>query len=210
MWIGWLERLAHPTATPRRFAAMSLTLILFLAAVVVLVLYAALIYNNLVRLKHTVAKAWSNIDVALKQRHDELPKLVEVCNRYMRHEHETLTRVVQARGAVLAAQHTGNARSLGRAETELRAGLDRLLALAENYPELKADRAFQQLAARISQLEDTIADRRELYNDSVNLNNVRLEQVPDVFVARLFSFKPADLLEFQDARTDVDLAKLFT
>jgi LemA protein len=188
---------------------MNLTLILILAAVVVLALYATLIYNNLVRLKHTVAKAWSNIDVALKQRHDELPKLVEVCKRYMQHEQETLTRVVAARGEVLAAQNAGDVRNLGRAETALRAGLDRLFALAENYPELKADRAFQQLAARISQLEDTIADRRELYNDSVNLNNMRLEQVPDVFIARLLRFRPAELLEFRDARTDVDIAKLF-
>ena len=188
---------------------MSLTPIIILAVLVVAALYAALIYNNLVRLKHTVAKAWSNIDVALKQRHDELPKLVELCKRYMRHEQETLTRVVEARGAVFAAQHAGNARALGRAETALRAGLDRLLALAENYPELKADRAFQQLSQRLSQLEDTIADRRELYNDSVNLNNMRLEQVPDVFIARLFDFRPAELLEFQDARKDVDIAKLF-
>lgn len=188
---------------------MYLTLILILAAVLVLALYAALIYNNLVRLKHTVAKAWSNIDVALKQRHDELPKLVEVCKRYMRHEEETLTRVIQARGHVLAAQNAGDVRSLGRAETELRAGLDRLFALVESYPDLKADRGFQQLSQRVSQLEDTIADRRELYNDSVNLNNMRLEQVPDVFVARFFKFQPADLLEFQDARKDVDIAKLF-
>ncbi|MCG6941393.1 MAG: LemA family protein [Thiohalocapsa sp.] len=188
---------------------MSLTFILILAALLIAALYAALIYNNLVRLKHTLAKAWSNIDVALKQRHDELPKLVAVCKRYMQHEQETLTRVVEARGAVLDAQHAGRVRALGRAETELRAGLDRLLALAENYPDLKADRAFQQLSQRISQLEDTIADRRELYNDSVNLNNMRLEQFPDVFIARLFNFRPAELLEFQDARKDVDIAKLF-
>ena len=188
---------------------MSLSLIIVLAVSAMLALYAVAIYNNLVRLKHTVAKAWSNIDVSLKQRHDELPKLVAVCKRYMQHEQETLTRVVEARGAVLDAQHAGRVRALGRAETELRAGLDRLLALAENYPDLKADRAFQQLSQRISQLEDTIADRRELYNDSVNLNNMRLEQVPDVFIARLFDFRPAELLEFQDARKDVDIAKLF-
>jgi LemA protein len=188
---------------------MSLTLLLILAVLVVAALYATLIYNNLLRLKHTVAKAWSNIDVALKQRHDELPKLVEVCKRYMQHEQETLTRVVRARGEVLAAQNAGRVRDLGRAETELRAGLDRLLMLAENYPDLKADRAFQQLSQRISQLEDTIADRRELYNESANLNNMRLEQFPDLFVARLFSFKPADLLEFKDARKDLDIAKLF-
>jgi LemA protein len=188
---------------------MNVTLILILAALVVAVLYATLIYNNLVRLKHAVARAWSNIDVALKQRHDELPKLVEVCKRYMQHEQETLTRVVQARGAVFAAQSSGSPRALGRAETELRAGLERLLVLAEQYPELKADRAFQQLSQRISRLEDNIADRRELYNDSVNLNNVRLEQLPDLFIARLFKFQPAELLEFQDARRDPDLAKLF-
>ncbi|MBK1631334.1 LemA family protein [Thiohalocapsa halophila] len=188
---------------------MNLTLIVILAVVVVLALYTTLIYNNLVRLKHTVAKAWSNIDVALKQRHDELPKLVNVCKRYMRHEQETLTRVVAARGEVLAAQNAGDVRDLGRAETALRAGLDRLFALAESYPDLKADRGFQQLSQRISQLEDTIADRRELYNESVNLNNVRIEQFPDVFVARMFGFLAADLLEFEAARKDVDIAKLF-
>lgn len=188
---------------------MSLTLLLILAVLVVAALYATLIYNNLVRLKHTVAKAWSNIDVALKQRHDELPKLVEVCKRYMQHEQETLTRVVRARGEVLAAQNAGRLRDLGRAETELRVGLDRLLAIAENYPDLKADRGFQQLSQRISQLEDTIADRRELYNESANLNNMRLEQFPDLFVARAFGFKPAELLEFKDAHRDVDIAKLF-
>jgi len=188
---------------------MSLTLIIILGILVIAALYATLIYSNLVRLKQTVAKAWSNIDVALKQRHDELTKLVALCKRYMQHEQEALTRVVEARGAVLAAQHTGDMRGLGLAETELRAGLDRLLALAEHHPELQADRALQQLAQRIAQLDDTIADRRELYNDSVNLNNMRLEQVPDVFIARLFQFRPAELLEFRDGRTDVDIAKLF-
>ncbi len=188
---------------------MSLTLIIILAALVVAALYAALLYTNLVRLEHRVAKAWSNIDAALKQRHDELAKLVEACKRYMPHEQETLTRVVEARGAVLAAQRAGKLRDLGRAETELRAGLERLLALAENYPELKADRAFRQLAQRLSQLEDRIADRRGLYNDSVNLNNKRLERFPAVLVARLLGFRPAELLRFQDAHKDADVAKLF-
>ncbi len=189
---------------------MSLTLIIILAILVIAALYATLIYNNLERLKQTVAKAWSNIDAVLTQRHDELPKLVETCKGYMQHEPQALTRVLEARGAVMAARHTGDMRGLGLAETELRAGLDRLLALAENQPELKADRAFQQLAQRIAQLDDTIADRRELYNDSVNLNNMRLEQVPDALIARLFHFRPAELLEFRDARADVDIAKLFS
>ncbi len=188
---------------------MSLSLIIFLAVLAMLALYATAIYNNLVRLKHTVAKAWSNIDVALKQRHDELPKLVAVCKQYMQYEQETLERVVRARGDVFSAQTRGDLRGLGSAETALRAGLGQLFALAENYPELKANQSFQQLSQRISQLEDTIADRRELYNESANLNNIRLQQVPDLFVARLLAFKPFDLLEFKDARQDVDIAKLF-
>lgn len=188
---------------------MSLSLIITLVVIVVIALYVVAIYNNLVRLKHTVGKAWSNIDVALKQRHDELPKLVAVCKEYMQYEQETLERVVRARSEVFSAQGSGDVARLGKAETALRAGLDKLFALAENYPDLKANQSFQQLSQRISHLEDTIADRRELYNDSANLNNIRIEQVPDVIIARLFAFKPFDLLEFEDARADVDVAGLF-
>jgi LemA protein len=101
-------------------------------------------------------------------------------------------------------------RGLGQAEGALRTGLERLFALAEGYPELKADRTFQQLSQRISYLEDSIADRRELYNEHVNANNVRLQQVPDVLVARAFGFKPFELLEFADAREAVDVAGLFS
>jgi LemA protein len=188
---------------------VSLTLIIALAVLIIALLYGAAIYNNLVRLKHAVAKAWSNIDVVLKQRHDELPKLVAVCREYMRHEQQTLEQVVRARAAVSTARQRGDLRQLGGAEGELRVGLDRLFALAESYPELKADQAFQQLSRRISLLEDTIADRRELYNDSVNLSNVRLQQLPDALLARLFRFRPAGLLEFAEARQDVDIAELF-
>ncbi|KAA6185183.1 LemA family protein [Thiohalocapsa marina] len=188
---------------------MNLTLIVLLCLGVIVALYGVVIYNNLVRLKHTVGKAWSNIDVSLKQRHDELPKLVAVCKEYMSYEQETLERVVRARSEVFSAQARGDVQGLGSAETELRIGLDRLLALAENYPDLKANQSFQQLSQRISQLEDTIADRRELYNESVNLNNIRREQFPDLLVARLFGFRPFELLEFQAARKDVDVAGLF-
>ncbi|NKN34132.1 LemA family protein [Marichromatium bheemlicum] len=188
---------------------MSPTLLILLVALALLAVYAVAVYNALVRLKHQVAKNWSNIDIALKQRHDELPKLVSVCRQYMRYEQETLERVVEARGAVFAARERGDLRQLGTAETSLRAGLGQLLALAESYPELQADRAFRDLGARISQLEDTIADRRELYNDSVNLLNVRIAQFPDLLIARRLGFTPADLLEFSEARADVDLDALF-
>lgn len=188
---------------------MDLTGIIFIAVLVAILLYGVQIYNNLVRLKHNVARSWANIDVALKQRHEELPKLVDVCRRYMQHEQETLERVVRARGAVQEARGRSDVRGVGAAETELRAGLGQLFALAEGYPDLKANDSFRHLAERISTLEETIADRRELYNDSVNLNNVRLEQVPDVLVARLLGFRAFDLLEFVEAREDVSIRKLF-
>jgi LemA protein len=184
--------------------------ILFLALLVVAAIYAVRIYNGLVALRENVRKAWSNIDVLLTQRHDELPKLVETCKRYMAHERDTLERVMQARSAVFKAQGSGDVRALGAAEQQLREGLGRLFAVVENYPDLKADQSFQHLQTRITQLEDTIADRRELYNEAVNLNNIRIQTFPDLIVARLFEFRPASLLEFtEEQKRDVDLGKLF-
>ncbi|MAT49962.1 MAG: LemA family protein [Porticoccaceae bacterium] len=172
--------------------------------------YGVVIYNSLVALKHRVAKAWSNIDVLLKQRHDELPKLVETCKQYMGYEQDTLTRVIDARSQVASAREAQDINALGEAETRLRAGLGQLFALAENYPELKANEAFQHLQSRISDLENGIADRRELYNDAVNLNNIRIEQFPDLLVARPLGFKAFELLEFADEElANPDLKALF-
>ena len=178
--------------------------------VVVLIVYVIQIYNRLVSLKHNVSKSWSNIDVLLKQRHDELPKLVEVCKQYMGYEQETLERVMKARSQVAQAREGGDMPALGAAETQLRLGLGNLFAVAEAYPDLKANTTFQHLQDRITALENTIADRREYYNESVNLNNVRIEQFPDVIVANKFNFKPFDLLEFADEeKADVSVKELF-
>jgi LemA protein len=163
-----------------------------------------------VALKHSVSKAWSNIDVLLKQRHDELPKLVAVCKQHMGYEQETLERVIAARSAVSSAREAGDVSKLGAAETMMRQGLGGLFALAENYPELKANENFQHLQQRITALQDSIADRREFYNESVNLNNVRVEQFPDLIVARWFVFKERHLLEFSEQEiTDVTMKSLF-
>jgi LemA protein len=189
---------------------MWLMLILFFALVFVALAYVVRIFNGLVTLRENVRKAWSNIDVLLTQRHDELPKLVETCKRYMAYEQETLERVMQARAAVFKAQGSRDVASLGAAEGQLRQGLGRLFALAENYPELKADQGFAHLRSRISELEEGIADRRELYNEAVNLNNIRQQTFPDLLVARMFEFKPASLLEFsEEHKRDVDVGKLF-
>jgi LemA protein len=173
--------------------------------------FGVFLFNQLVMLKHNVGKAWSNIDILLKQRHDELPKLVETCKQYMQYEQETLERVMKARAAVSSAREKGDVGALGPAESELRIGLGNLFAVAEAYPQLKANETFQHLQTRISGLENSIADRREFYNEAVNNNNVRIEQFPDLVVARFFGFRGAELLEFGDEeKKDVDLEALFS
>jgi LemA protein len=169
------------------------------------------IYNGLVRVRAAVKLAWSNIDVLLVQRHDELPKLVEVCKQYMQYEASTLERVMRARAGVDAARSAGNVSSLGAAERDLRGGLAGLYAVAENYPQLKASEPFRHLQERISGLETAIADRREVYNEAVNTNNVRIVTFPDVLVAHLGDFPPAQLLHFEaDQKADVDLKAAFS
>lgn len=190
---------------------MGIFSMLFLAVLIVALVYAIVSYNNLVNLKHAVAKAWANIDVLLKQRHDEIPKLVETCKQYMKFEQTTLEKVMQARAQVSSAREAQDIGALGRAEGALRAGLGSLFAVAEAYPELKTNEQFLHLQARISNLENAIADRREFYNESVNINNVRVEQFPDNIVASLFRFSAARLLEFASAeKADVDVRTLFT
>ena len=189
---------------------MAIGSFIVLGIIGIVVLYFIVIYNNLVSIKHNVAKAWSNIDVLLKQRHDELPKLVEVCKQYMQYEQETLEKVMLARSAVASAREQGDVGALGTAESQMRLGLGNLFALAEAYPDLKANDNFQHLQQRISGLENAIADRREFYNESVNTNNIRIEQFPDVIIARMFNFTPRQLLEFsEEEKRDVDLKSLF-
>jgi LemA protein len=184
--------------------------IIFLAVLAVAVIWAVMAYNALVGLKHNVSKAWANIDVLLKQRHDELPKLVEICKQYAQFEQSTLEKVMQARSAVFAASQSRNIDALGSAETRLRSGLGQINAVAEAYPELKANDNFQHLLKRVTALENTLADRREYYNDSVNLNNVRIEHFPDTLIARTFGFGPFKLLNFTSEQTsDVNMAQLF-
>jgi LemA protein len=146
----------------------------------------------------------------MKQRHDELPKLVEACKQYMKHERGVLEKVTQARAAVSQAREAGDVAAVGAAETQLRAGLMNLFAVAENYPELRANENFQHLQNRISQLEAQIADRREFYNDSVNANNIRIETFPDNVIATLFRFEQKPLLRFKESELkDVNVKALF-
>jgi LemA protein len=184
--------------------------VIFWIVLVVLLVYCITLYNSLVNVKNAVAKAWSNIDVLLKQRHEELPKLVDTCKQYMQYEQSTLEKVIQARSRVSEARQSHDINALGLAEGALRSGLGQLFALAESYPELKSNEQFLHLQSRISGLENTIADRREFYNESVNINNVAIEQFPGVVLARLFNFKAFELLKFAAAELeDVNIAQRF-
>ncbi len=181
-----------------------------LIALALLLLYAVLIYNGLINLKNSLRQAWSNIDVLLKQRHDELPKLVETCKQYMQFEQSTLEKVMNARAAQQQARTRTDVAAVGAAEAAVRSGLGSINATVEAYPELRASQPLQQLLHRISSLEGSISDRRELYNEYVNTYNVRIAQFPPLLIARPFGFTAAALLQFSSAETaDVDLRALF-
>jgi len=189
---------------------MSLFLIVLLAIALVVLIYGVMIYNALVQAKHNVSKAWANIDVLLKQRHDELPKLVETCKQYKEFEQSTLDKVISARSRVHEARQKQDMGALGQAEGALRMGLGNLFAVAEANPALKANENFLALMARITGLENSIADRREFYNESVNVYNVRIEQFPDAIIAGMFAHTGRELLEFSaEEKRDVDLKQLF-
>jgi LemA protein len=157
--------------------------------------YTIILYNGLVRLRNENDRAWANIDVLLKQRHDEIPNLVETVKGYMQHEQQTLLAVTQARAASM------NAGSIGQkavADLRMANALRGLFAVAENYPQLKANENFLKLQSRISELEERIADRREFFNDDVNTYNTRIAQIPDVFVASFLSLKPRAFFKVSD------------
>jgi len=177
---------------------------IILLLIVALVIFVIMIYNGFVSLRNNIEQAWSNIDVLLKQRFDELPKLIKTCEGYMQHEQKTLEAVVKARSMVNSAR--GGQQEL-EAQNMLSDTLKSLFMVVERYPDLKADAGFRQLSNRISELEDQIADRRELYNASVTIYNTRLDQFPDVLIARTFNFADRTLWEINPAhRQDVEVS----
>ncbi|MFC3229758.1 LemA family protein [Marinibaculum pumilum] len=189
---------------------MDITTIVILVVVALILVYGISIYNRLVALKHNVDEAWSNIDVLLKQRYEELPKLVETCKQYMSYEQEVLEKVTALRNEAETARRDGDVGEVNRTEGALGLAVTGLLARAEAYPDLKAAESFRQLLGRISALEESISDRREFYNEAVNINNIRREQFPDMLVAKPFGFGAKPLFEAEpEATKNVDMKALF-
>src|SRR5438270_8619864 len=169
--------------------------LLFFLVVAGVLIYAIIIYNELVRLRNDNDRAWANIDVLLKQRHDEIPNLVETVKGYMQHEQQTLLAVTQARTDSM------NASSVAQkavADLKVASALHSLFAVAENYPQLKANENFLKLQNRITELEERIADRREFFNDDVNTYNTRIGQIPDVFVASFMNLKRREMFKVSE------------
>jgi len=170
--------------------------LVFIAVLVVFVVMAIGIYNGLVQLRVRADNAWSDIDVQLKRRHDLVPNLVETVKGYATHERGTFENVARYRSAAMAAT---SAADRAQAEGMLTQALRGLLAVAENYPELKANAQFQSLQQSLSELEDALQNSRRYYNAVVRDLNTRIQTVPSNIIAGMFNFKLREFFEIEDA-----------
>jgi LemA protein len=171
--------------------------------ILLVIIIVAAIYNSLVTLRNRYKNSFSQIDVQLKRRYDLIPNLVETAKGYMKHERETLEAVINARNSALSASQkaSGNPgdpaamKDLASAETLLTGTLGRLFALAENYPDLKANENMLQLQEELTSTENRVAFARQAFNDAVTAYNIACEKFPQTFIAGMFNFSPAQLLE---------------
>jgi len=184
---------------------MSTTGWIVLGVIVVIELWAIMIYNGLVSMRQRVSQAFADIDVQLRQRHDLIPNLVETVKGYAAHERGTLEAVIQARNAAVAASGQGPA-AQGAAENMLSGTLRQLFALSENYPDLKANANFQQLQAELTDIENKIAAARRFFNNSVSEYNTGIQQFPAALFAGMFGFAPRTFFDLGDDRKTVEQA----
>jgi LemA protein len=167
-----------------------------LAIIVAVIMYLVGLYRSLVRVKNKIDRSFSNIDVTLKQRHDELPKLIETCKGYMRHEQKTLQAVTEARVVFMRATTPAEK---AQADHSVSEALKTLFAVAEKYPELKNNASYVQLQRRIMELQSKIAAQRSAYNEDVNAFNIRIARIPANFVAAYMGLQPHALFQVAEA-----------
>jgi LemA protein len=161
-----------------------------------LLIWGVLIYNRLVRDYNRVLAAWSDIDVQLKRRHDLIPKLIDAVRQYAAYERATVSAVTELRAS---SERSANVGERARLETALGHGLQRLLAVAESYPELKASASFLALQKELSEVENYIQYARRYYNGAVRNLNTRIDSFPDMTIARPFGFHPREYFELDVA-----------
>jgi LemA protein len=182
-----------------------MTLIILLVIIVGIVLFLVGIYNGLVTARNNYKNSFAQIDVQLQRRYDLIPNLVETAKGYMKHESETLEAVIAARGAAMNGLSAAKAnpgdpqamQQLGGAETQLASSLGRLFAVAESYPDLKANQNMMQLSEELTSTENKVAFARQAYNDAVMYYNNKREVFPNSFVANMYAFAPATPLEIE-------------
>ena len=177
-------------------AALGGCVFFLLAIAFVAVLWAIWRYNNLIALKNQVINAWKQIDVQLKRRHDLIPNLVAAVKGEMQFEQDTLEKVIAARNSAVAARGVADAAEKENALTQT---LSRLFALAENYPNLKANESVKALMEELSSTENKIGFARQFYNDVATRFNIAQQVFPDSFIAQAFKFQPVELFEIKDA-----------
>jgi LemA protein len=179
---------------------MSTTTWIILGLIVLLIAWMIIIYNGLVAMRQRVGQSFADVDVQLKQRHDLVPNLVETVKGYAAHERGTLDEVVKARNAAMAAQGPA---AQGAAETMLSGALRQLFALAEAYPDLKANTNFQQLQAELSDIENKIAAARRFFNNAVQEYNTGIEQFPAALVAGSLGFTHKEFFDLGETRAQL-------
>ena len=173
-----------------------ITLLIILAAIVVLALFIIGIYNALVRLRNQVDNGWSQIDVQLKRRHDLIPNLVETAKGYMKHERQTFEEITKARAQAMGAKGVADA---AKAEGALGEALSKFMLVVENYPDLKANQNFLALQEELTGTENKISFSRQSYNDQVLFFNNKIQMFPSNIVAGMFAFTKRDFFEVESA-----------
>jgi LemA protein len=177
-----------------------IAVIIIVAIVVLLILIFVVQYNGLVRLRNRIDNAWSQIDVQLQRRHDLIPNLVETVKGYASHERETLESVVQARNQAVSAQGPA---AQGQAENVLTGALRQLFAVAEAYPDLKANQNFLSLQEELTSSEDRVAYARQFYNDTVLKYNNKIQAIPSNIIAGMFNFQEREYFEGEEEARSV-------
>ena len=182
--------------------------------ILVLILFSLIswfltVYNGLIQVKENIKKSWANIDVLLMQRSDEIPKLVKVLKSFVKHEKKMFDSIMEARSFYLGASSVSEKAD---ADNEMSSALKSIFALSEAYPELRSNDNFLKLQERISGLENDIADRRELYNESVNNYNIRIQSLPDAFIANSMNLAAEEMfkvIEKKKKDVDIDLDNIY-
>ena len=167
------------------------------------------VYNGLIQVKENIKKSWSNIDVLLMQRSDEIPKLIKVLKSFVKHEKKMFDNILDARTSYLGANSVSEKAD---ADNQMSEALKSVFALSEAYPELGSNDNFLKLQERISGLENEIADRRELYNESVNNYNIRIQSLPDMFIANTLGLPQEEMFKVDENKKkdiDIDLDNLY-